>query len=55
MEQKTSQSVVVDDVCLCFWVCVSDRGKIVVESGGGTVVQSRESSAALGTVCVEDY
>lgn len=47
MEQKTSQSAVVDDVRLCFWVCVSDRGNIVVQSGGGTLVQSTESSAAF--------
>lgn len=46
MERKASQSVVVDDVCLCFWVCISDRGNIVVESGG-TVVQSREGSIEL--------
>lgn len=32
MEQKTSQSAVVDDVSLFLGVCVSDRGNIVVES-----------------------
>ncbi len=39
---------------MCFWVCVSDRGYIVVESGGGTQVQSRQSSAVL-SVCVMTY
>ena len=48
MEQKTSQRAVVDDVSLFLGVCVSDRGNIVVASGGdGTRVQSRESSAVL--------
>lgn len=35
-------------MCVSGFGCVSDRGNIVVESGGGgTPVQSRESSAAL--------
>lgn len=48
--EKLDKSVVVDDVCLCFWVCVSGKGNAVVESSSGTLIQSREGSASV-SVC----
>ena len=44
LQDGTEKPAVVDDVSLFFWVCVSDRGNIVVESGGVGLEYNQEKA-----------
>lgn len=58
MEQKTSQSAVADDVCLCFWVCIEG----ILWSGVVVGLQYNQETTQLeikrhdaACLCAEDY